>query len=231
MLSEEELLPLSALENLVFCERQAALVQTERLRGENRFTIEGEHLHQTVDTAPGESRPGVYLARALPLRSFRLGVAGRADLVELYPAAAGEPGAVPVPGHEGRFRLYPVEHKRGKPRSPQKDGSHLADAVQLCAQALCLEEMLGATIPEGAIFYWQIRRRQPVAFGDDLRALTAACALRLAELLASGRTPAPRYGPKCRSCSLLELCQPRAPERSAARYLERQLAAGREEPA
>ena len=210
MFNEDDLLPLSGLQHLLFCERQCALIHLEQVWADNPFTVEGKALHEATDEPGTEVRSGVRRARGLLLRSLRLGLAGKADTVELHPDAAG----VPVPGVEGRFRLFPVEYKRGKPKE------HRADEVQLCAQALCLEEMLGTTIPEGALFYGTTRRRLPVPFDGELRALTEDAARRYHALITSGITPHARREPKCESCSLLPLCRPDATGKSAGRYLE-----------
>lgn len=217
--AEDDLLPLSALQHLLFCERQAALIHLERLWAENPLTMEGRQLHEQVDHAPGESRGDVRLARALPLRSLRLGLVGKADLVELHrlPAgAAGEQGAA-LPGVSGAWRPFPVEYKRGRPKA------HHADLVQLCAQALCLEEMLGTPVPAGALFYGQTRRRLDVPFDAALRRETEEAAARLHRLLGSGVTPLPVREPKCDQCSLIHLCLPDAPSHSARRFLDLQL--------
>jgi CRISPR-associated exonuclease Cas4 len=194
----------------------------EQLWAENPLTVEGRQLHEKVDSAPGESRGDVRVARSLPLRSLRLGLSGRADVVELHqvPAHAGEdaggPGAV-LPGVPGVWRPFPVEYKRGRPKP------HHADEVQLCAQALCLEEMLGTPVPAGAIFYGQTRHRHDVRFDEALRRETEEAAGRLHHLLASGVTPPPVREPKCDQCSLIGLCLPDAPAHSARRYLDRLL--------
>jgi CRISPR-associated exonuclease Cas4 len=140
------------------------------------------------------------------LRSLRLGLTGKADVVEFH---------LPPVGSKGPEVPYPVEYKRGKPKADQ------SDLVQLCAQALCLEEMLGVPVPEGALFYGRERRRTRVEFTDDLRRLTEELSQRLHELMASGRTPPPDYGRKCRSCSLKEVClpQPCAGKKPVSRYL------------
>jgi CRISPR-associated exonuclease Cas4 len=225
MFTEDDLLPLSALQHLLFCERQAALIHLEQLWADNRLTVEGTQLHERVDHAPGESRGEVRIARALPLRSLRLGLSGRADLVELHRVSddagdpldvTGGPGAV-LPGVPGTWRPFPVEYKRGRPKA------HHADKVQLCAQALCLEEMLGTTVPAGALFYGQTRRRHDVSFSDELRRETEEAAARLHRLLASGVTPSPVREPKCDQCSLIDLCLPGAPAHSARRFLDRLL--------
>lgn len=219
MVTEDDLLPLSALQHLLFCERQAALIHLEGLWAENPLTVEGKHLHERVDGGEGDVRDGVRIVRALVLRSMRLGLSGRADAVELHAVAEGSAGGAAVPGLTGRWRPFPVETKRGRPKR------HDADLVQLCAQALCLEEMLGVPVPAGAMFYGQPRRRLEVAFEAPLRRETEEAATRLHALFAAGRTPPPVREPKCDSCSLFDLCLPEAPLRSAGGYLRRALAA------
>ena len=188
MTPESDLPPLSGLQHLLYCERQAALIHVEGIWLENRFTAEGRVLHERVDERESESRGSVRIARGLPLRSLRLGLVGRADTVELHRLegdAAAAAGAV-IPGLDGRWRPFPVEHKRGLP----KPGAY--DAVQLCAQALCLGEDAGETsVPEGALFYGRRKRRTVVAFDPELRRRTEEAAARLHELVASGVTPPP----------------------------------------
>jgi CRISPR-associated exonuclease Cas4 len=207
--SEDDLLPISALQHLLFCERQCALIHIEGLWVENRLTVEGRHLHDKADEGPSETRAGVRIARGLALRSLRLGLVGKADVVEFHrPSSSGGPA-----------RPFPVEYKRGRPKK------HHADKVQLCAQALCLEEMLGAAVPAGALFYDRTKRRLDVEFDDALRRLTEETAGRLRRLIVSRTTPVAVREPKCDSCSLLEVCLPdaMAPTRSATRYITRAL--------
>jgi len=191
-ITEDALIPLSALQHHLFCPRQCALIHVEQLWAEDAATAEGRILHERVDAGAGETRPGVRVARGIALRSTRLGVSGRADAVEF----SGRPP-----------RPFPVEYKRGKPKP------HRADEVQLCAQAICLEEMLGCAVPEGALFYGETRRRMPVPFDAELRALTARVAAEARAMLAAGRTPAPVKIPGCRRCSMEPLCWPSRLER------------------
>ena len=206
---EDALIPLSALQHQLFCPRQCALIHVEGLWAEDGATAEGRILHEKVDSGRPETRPGIRVARGLALRSLALGVAGKADAVEFHAAAAGHPA-----------RSFPVEYKRGKPKT------HRADEVQLCAQAICLEEMFGCDVPEGALFYGVTRRRQPVHFDPELRALTAGVAAATRDMIAAGRTPPPIRSPACRRCSLESLCQPARLERPprVARWLAAQLA-------
>jgi CRISPR-associated exonuclease Cas4 len=197
--------PISALQHAVYCLRQCALIHIERAWEENRLTAEGRVLHQATDEPGRRSSRGVRRVSALPLAAPRLGIAGVADLVEFH-------------GGGGREIPYPVEFKRGK-RKP-----HRADEVQLCAQALCLEEMTGAQIPEGALFYGETRRRMVVAFDNDLRRLTLSTIDAVKTLFTSGRTPPAVYeAGKCRACSLLDLCRPKAGARSAAAWRDREV--------
>lgn len=165
-------------------------------------------MHARTDE-PGErySR-GVRRISAMPLASLRLGLAGVADVVEFHRTA------------EGKETPYPVEYKRGKPKT------HRADEAQLCAQGLCLEEMTVRPVPEGALFYGETRRRVEVRFDDELRRLTEDAAAALRELFASGNTPAAEYeARKCGACSLFDLCRPRIAGRSAKTWRERQVKA------
>jgi len=204
MHTEDQLLPISALQHLIFCERQCALIHVERLWAENRLTVEGRHLHERADSPTHETRDGVRAVRSLAIRSLTHGISGIADVVEFGPE-----------------QVVPVEYKRGKPK---KDDS---DRVQLCAQALCLEEMLGRAVNSGALFYGKRRRRTEVAIDDNLRERTTAAIARLREMVDARETPAAVREPKCDSCSLINLCLPNATnsERSASRFMARQLAA------
>lgn len=201
MFGEAALRPISALQHLIFCERQCALIHNERQWADNALTTEGSLLHQTVDvTAPRhESRGAVRLCRALELRSFRLGLVGIADVVELH---RDDENGVVVPGVRGRFRPVPVEWKRGRVKLDP------ADRVQLCAQGLCLEEMLGVRVDKGVLFYAKTHRRHDVVLDEELRALTEATAARLHALLDSGTTPPAIHDKKCERCSLIGLCRP-----------------------
>lgn len=213
MIPESDLLPLSGLQHLVFCERQCALIHLEQVWRENVLTAQGRLLHERVDSNAGEGRGDLRVVRSVALRSFRLGLSGRTDVVELHRCEEAGAGAE-VPGLEGRWRPLPVEYKRGKPKWID------CDRVQLCAQALCLEEMLGVGIPAGALFYGRTRRREEVAFDQALRRRTEEAAHRFHELVAAGETPIVYRAPKCRSCSLLDIClPPRRRRTSVSRYM------------
>lgn len=231
MFSEDQLLPISALQHLLFCERQAALIHVERLWVENRLTVEGRHLHdKTHGEKAGprggglvESRPGIRVSRAVPLRSMKLGLFGVADVVEFHAATAGTLNSIATDSAStdlAAARPFPVEYKRGRPKRND------CDRVQLCAQAVCLEEMLGVAIPRGALFYARTRRREDVAFDTALRRRLEDAAARLHQLIASRITPTAKREPKCKLCSLLPLCMPEVTgvRRSVARYVQNALA-------
>ncbi|MBX3363148.1 MAG: CRISPR-associated protein Cas4 [Phycisphaeraceae bacterium] len=257
MAATNNLLPISALQHLIFCKRQCALIHIEGLWAENRLTVEGRILHKKAhgeDVGPrgggrAQSRPGVRIVRGLWLESQALGLVGKADVVEFHDAqAAADPSSPPdrpspsatppaagpavpgaparaAPGGFGSARAHsaafhgvplPIEYKRGRPKK------HDADKVQLCAQALCLEEMLGVSVPAGALFYGETRRRDQITFDETLRQRTAAIAAELHEMVASGVTPRARREKKCDRCSMLHLCLPEGtgPGKSARKYLE-----------
>lgn len=227
MFLEDDLIPLSALQHFLYCERQCALIHVEQLWAENSLTVEGRRLHQKADKGKAQVRAGLRVARALPLRSLRLGLIGKADVVEFHHSSdeatkqrsdEGEASGAASPGIP-----YPVEYKRGRPKS------HDADRVQLCAQALCLEEMLGVAVPAGALFYGRTRRRVEVEFDAALRQLTEDTAGRVHELFTSRRTPPAIRDKKCERCSLRHLCLPGAMSKRepASRYLARMLEASR----
>jgi CRISPR-associated exonuclease Cas4 len=231
--SEDDLLPLSALQHLVFCERQCALIHIEQVWRDNPLTLEGSYMHHRTDEdAPRrEVRGDLVIVRALPLRSFRLGLTGRADVVEFHRlAGTGSVGPGNGPGAQlqglaGHWRPFPVEYKRGKPKADH------CDEVQLCAQALCLEEMLSTEVPEGALFYGAIQRRHDVVLEGSLRAETEEAAARLHALMDSRVTPTVKRQPKCKRCSLVDVCLPGATgkRRSARAYLAEALARARNE--
>ncbi len=196
--SDDDLLPISALQHLIFCERQCALIHVERLWAENRLTVEGRQLHDRAHEGPDEYRANVTVARGLQLRSSRLGLFGVADVVELHHGR----GASSRDSLGAYQRILPIEYKRGKPKEDD------SDRVQLCAQAMCLEEMLQHDISCGYLFYGKRKRRTEVKFDGRLRSRTRDASLRLHEMIANRETPRARREPKCNSCSLVELCLP-----------------------
>jgi len=224
MYSEDELLPLSALQHLAFCERQWGLIHLEQIWIENRLTTEGLFLHERTDEPVTENRGDIRIARGLRIRSLRLGLSGRADVVEFHRVDKGIACAdeinrtskgVILEGVSGIWQPFPVEYKRGKPKLDH------CDEIQLCAQALCIEEMLGASLPNGALYYGKIKRRYGVEFHDTLRNETEALSKRLHRLTIAGQTPIAQYAKKCESCSLMSYCMPETTgiRRSTGKYL------------
>ena len=206
--ADADLIALSALQHYLYCPRQCALIHIEQAWAENTATAEGRVAHERVHAVESEVRRGVRTVTGMPLRCRRLGVTGIADVVELHRSA------------DGGWRPFPVEHKRGRPKA------HRADEVQLCAQAMALEEMFAVEIAEGALFYGQPRRRTPIAFDPPLRALTQEVAAAAHALVAGGRTPRMGYDKqRCDGCSLIEICRPRitGAARSASVWLEAQI--------
>jgi CRISPR-associated exonuclease Cas4 len=203
LFTEDDLIQLSSLQHIVFCERQCALIHVEQLWSENLFTAEGRIMHDKVDTANREARGSVRIEYGVPLRSLRLGLIGKADVVEFHKT------------DDGTWTPFPVEYKRGKPKMDD------CDKVQLCAQAICLGEMLNVEVERGALFYGRTRRREDVVFDDKLRSETEEAAKKVHELIESGVTPKAEYSKKCKKCSLYELCMPKVSgrPRSASKYL------------
>ncbi len=186
--TETDPIPLSALQHWAYCPRQCGLIHLEQAFQDNLHTARGQAVHHLVDAPGYEMKAGVKVERALPLWSDRLGLIGKADLVEFHPDG----------------RVFPVEFKHGRKR--QK----LHDDLQLAAQALCLEEMLGRPVPHGAIFHASSRRRREVAVTDELRRLAAETAEAIRTMRVSGKLPPPINDARCRECSLKDICQPEA---------------------
>lgn len=221
MRDEDELVPLSALQHYLYCPRQCALIHVEQLWSENRSTAEGRLFHDRVHESGTELRDAVLTVRGLRLASRQLGLAGIADVVEFHRLEDGAPGGASLPNRPGAWQPFPVEYKRGRMKRSR------ADEVQLCAQALCLEEMLSVEVPEGALFYGKARRRRPVVFDPELRHEVAQTAKSVQKLFDAGVTPAAVVDRKCRDCSLREDCNPpeSAGGASAYDYLQRELGA------
>lgn len=190
MYEEDDLCMISALQHFLFCPRQCALIHVEQQWVENVYTAEGRVLHERVHNYPKESRRKARVEFDVPIRSLSLGVVGRADIVEFYLQDSGV------------WQPLPVEYKRGKPKENN------ADRVQLCAQAVCLEEMLDCLVPAGALYYGKKKRRTEVLFDRELREITHETARQLHALLSKGETPSPIYSRVCRSCSFIEACLP-----------------------
>jgi CRISPR-associated exonuclease Cas4 len=202
---EVEPIPISALNQYCYCPRRCALIHIEQIWDENRATAEGRIMHERVHEQDRESRGNVRIEYGLPLRSLRLGLIGKADVVEFHRIS------------KDLWQPFPVEYKRGTPKHDH------CDLIQLCAQAICLEEMLSVSVPSGAIFYGRTRRRLDVSFDENLRKETEDAAKQAHQLIASGKTPPPVYEKRCKSCSLMEECIPKTigKKSSVKRYLAR----------
>ncbi len=222
--SEDELLPISALQHLAFCPRQWALIHMEGIWSDNRLTAEGIIMHDKAHDENGsDSRGDLRIARGLRLRSLRLGLVGQADVVEFHKTTGA---GIFLSGVTGLWQPVIIEYKHGHPKIGHED------EVQICAQALCLEEMLGASLPVSAFFYGQPRRRCDVALTTELRQETEALVSKLHELSRSGETPPADFSSRCHSCSLENTCLPKITRgrKSVQGYIQRNLAPTEEMP-
>ncbi|MGN0998531.1 MAG: CRISPR-associated protein Cas4 [Faecousia sp.] len=209
---EDDFLQLSGLQHFKFCRRQWALIHIEQQWAENYRTVDGALMHQNAhDPDFRESRGDRIITRGVSVFSPTLGVSGQCDVLEYHLGSMG----IPIRGKEGLWQPFPVEYKRGSPREDT------GDALQLCGQAMCLEEMLCCEIPKGALYYGEIRRRVPVAFTQELRGEVRQMLEQMHELYRRGHTPKVRPTKSCNACSLKELCLPRLMKsRSVADYIK-----------
>ena len=212
---EEEYLQLSGLQHFSFCRRQWALIHMEQQWAENVRTTDGRILHEKAhDSSIREKRGDLIITRDMSIHSALLGVSGKCDVVEFH---RGETG-IPLPGQEGLWQPYPVEYKRGSPKITD------ADRLQLCAQAMCLEEMLCCEIPEAALYYGEIRRREIVDLDPDMREKVRALLTEMHELYQRHHTPKVKPSKGCNACSLKELCLPKLmKKRSVTDYLRKRM--------
>lgn len=203
MYQENDYLLLSGLQHIKFCPRQCALIHIEQQWSENFFTASGRVQHEKVHSGFAESRRAVRTERDLKIASSVLGIIGQTDAVEFYPDG----------------KIIPIEYKHGEPKEDT------CDEVQLCAQAICLEEMLNRKIDNGALFYFKTKKRISVAITDELRAETIALAKEFHTLVESGTTPKAAYTKQCESCSFIDVCFPDSAGRnkSVANYIKRRL--------
>jgi len=209
MYSDDDLLMLSGIQHIAFCERQWALIHIEQQWAENMRTVEGTHMHERVDDPfASEVRGRVITLRSVSMVSYRLGLYGVADVVEFIRSENGQ--GIGLEGYPGKWRPVPVEYKRGKPKPDERD------EVQLCAQAICLEEMYNAKddsnliIATGYLFYGETRHRHEVIFSHELRNRVETYALQMHKLFETGNTPLAIYKTHCKACSLVEICNPMA---------------------
>ena len=209
---EEDFLQLSGLQHFKFCRRRWALIHIENQWEENYRTIDGAILHQNAhDTEFLESRGDRFITRGVSIYSAELGVSGQCDVLEYHRGNTG----IPIAGKDGLWQPFPVEYKRGRPREDT------GDALQLCGQAMCLETMLCCDIPEGALYYGEIRRRERVAFTPELRAQVRQMLEQMHDLYQRGYTPRVKPTKSCNACSLKELCLPKLMKnRSVSAYLK-----------
>ena len=202
MYIEDQFIQLSALQHYVFCPRQCALIHVDDVWNDNVFTVKGNILHEKVDTDTYETRGALKTVRALKIHSFRLGLAGQCDVVEFRKSDQG-------------MEILPVEFKAGQPKQ------NISDEVQLCAQALCLEEMLDTKVKKGVFFYGRIRRRVQVDISPQLRQQTEEIIAAVHEIVSRKHVPTAKYAAKCKSCSLEDMCQPKAMnERKLRAYMK-----------
>lgn len=214
--SSDELLPLSGIQHFLFCRRQWALIHIESQWQENVLTVEGKLLHKRVDDPFfTETRRGTIISRSVPVASYQLGLTGVCDLIEFTESPLG----VKLPGQAGLYLPAPVEYKRGKPKVGP------SDEAQLCAQAICLEDMLSVTIPRGYLYYGEIRHRVEVELTDKLRSLVGQMADEMHAYFQRGYTPRVKPSKACRSCSLADICLPELQEKviPASQYIRQQL--------
>ena len=187
-MSDANPIAISALQHYAYCPRQCALIHVEQVFDDNVYTARGQAVHRLVDTPGYEIKAGVKVERALPLWSDRLGLIGKADVVEFHPGGA----------------VFPVEFKHGRKREK------IHDDIQLAAQAMCLEEMLHITVPRGAIYHASSRRRREVEITPELRGIVEATVNAVRQMVAQGVLPPPVNDERCRACSLIDACQPAA---------------------
>ena len=212
----DDLLPLSGIQHFLFCRRQWALIHVEQQWKENALTAEGRIMHQRADDPFfTETRNGVITARSVPIASYRLGLSGVCDVVEF----TASPDGVKLPNKDGLYLAAPVEYKRGKEKRDP------CDEAQLCAQAICLEEMLSVTIPRGWLFYGEIRHRVEVELTAELRGLVREMSEEMHAYFSRGYTPRVKTSKACRSCSLADVCLPNLQEKSmpASKYIKQQI--------
>lgn len=208
---EEEFLQLSGLQHFSFCRRQWALIHIEQQWAENLRTADGRILHEKAhDGSIREKRGDLIIARDMSVHSSNLGISGNCDVVEFHRGTHG----ILLPDQEGLWQPYPVEYKRGSPKTTD------ADRLQLCAQAMCLEEMLCCDIPEAAIYYNEIRRREVIDLDETLRGKVKSSLAEMHDLYRRSHTPKAKPVKGCNACSLKELCIPKlVKKRSAQEYL------------
>ena len=205
---EDEYLMISGIQHFKFCRRQWALIHIEQQWEENVHTVVGELMHKKAhDPYLTEKRKGVLITRALPVSSRMLGISGECDVVEFHEKDEG----VKLHGHRGLYEIYPIEYKKGKPKESEED------ILQLTAQAMCLEEMFSSDIQEGALFYGETRRREPVKITEELRIQVKDIVKEMHQYYERRYTPQVKYSKRCNSCSLKNICMPKLGKTSSVK--------------
>lgn len=221
MEAADDYLAISGIQHFSFCPRQWALIHIEDQWQENVLTVEGQHVHERVDERDfDETRKDLRIVRSVPLVSDRLRIRGIADMIEFHHVSERSAQTTMLHGRDGHWTVMPVEYKRGRPKPDERD------VVQLCAQALCLEEMMDVSIPSGAMYYAETRRREPVSLDQSLRERVEAIISSMHSLYERATTPVAVLKSHCKQCSLLEVCQPKLSARgarSAAEYVRQSM--------
>ena len=213
--AEDDHLMISGIQHFKFCRRQWALIHVEQQWEDNAHTVVGELMHKKVhDPYLTEKRKEVIIARAMPVSSRELGISGECDAVEFHKCEDG----IKLHGHRGLYSVYPIEYKKGKPKLTEED------KLQLAAQVLCLEEMFSTQIPEGAIFYGETRRREPVEITKELREEVRDVFREMHGYYSRRYTPRVKYSKSCNACSLKEICLPKLGKTGSVKsYIQRML--------
>ena len=217
MYAEEDYLMLSGIQHFAFCRRQWALIHIEQQWKENYRTTSGELMHKRAhDEASLEKRGDLLIVRGLRIASYELGFSGQCDGVEFHQSEDG----ITLYGYDGKWNLVPIEYKRGQPKENNED------ELQLCAQAVCLEEMFQTCIPQGYLYYGENRRRSCVTFSDELRDEVQKMSAEMHDLFKKGYTPKAKYGNRCKACSLENLCVPKLKNTNVREYIEKTIGSG-----
>lgn len=212
---EDDFLMISGIQHFKFCRPQWALIHIEQQWEENVHTVVGELMHKKAhDPYLTEKRKGVLITRALPVSSRFLGISGECDVVEFHEKEDG----MKLHGHRGLYEIYPIEYKKGKPKESEED------ILQLTAQAMCLEEMFSSDIQEGALFYGETRRREPVKITEELRIQVKDIVKEMHQYYERRYTPRVKYSKRCNACSLKDICMPKIGKmKSAQNYIAQAL--------
>lgn len=209
---EEDFLQLSGIQHFLFCRRQWALIHIEQLWAENERTVDGNLMHKKAHDSHSHTHRGdILTVRGMKVHSSKLGISGECDVVEFH----ASPEGIKLAKTKGTWTVYPVEYKRGETKPDS------SDEAQLCAQAMCLEEMLCCEIPEGALYYGKLRHRQPVTFTPELREQVRSAAEEMHQMYKRGHTPKIKPKKGCNACSLKTVCVPKLMRNhSVAGYLK-----------